>query len=293
MLDKVDRMQLVIRDASLASATFENLLGAVPAREEISTHLDAKRLIMSLGSSELELCEPIGDGRARHQLDNFGEGLMTAGFSTQDVQRLADHLASMDVPFTQEQDQLYLGADVTYGLPMVVSPSQTRERVGPVSFFYEATNTLQTDWKTVADRYCAMFGLDANKFSRISNTRFGYDGTLTLFNPDAGLDRIELSQTFADQPGAMRRFVEKRGDSFYMCFVETHDFVALRDRLLSHDAGMTARSLDIANERDTLWVHPKSLHGMLLGVSRTGFGWTWSGKPDQVPALDERSGSAD
>lgn len=286
MLDKVDRMQLVVRDAALASSTFEKLLGAEPAREKTSTHLNAKRLIMSLGTSELELCEPIGDGPAKHQLDNFGEGLMTAGFSTPSLEKLSDHLASMDVPFTLEHGQLYIAADVTYGLPMVVSPSKTRDRAGPVSFFYEATNTLQTDWQTVADRYTSMFGLNASGFSRISNTRFGYDGTLTLFNPDAGLDRIELSQTFADQPGAMRRFVERRGDSFYMCFVETHDFVGLKERLLSHAAGLTARSKDIATEQDTLWVHPKSLHGMLLGVSRTGFGWTWSGKPEQVPVLD-------
>jgi len=286
MLDKVDRMQLVVRDAALASTTFEKLLGATPSHEENSAHFNAKRLVMSLGSSELELCEPTGDGLAKHQLDNFGEGLMTAGFSTPDLQQLADHLTSLSVPFTLDQDQLYLAGDATYGLPMVVSPSKSRKGVGPVSHFYEATNTLQTDWKTVADRYTLMFQLKADGFSRISNTRFGYDGTLTLFNPDAGLDRIELSQTFADQPGAMRRFVEKRGDSFYMCFVETHDFAGLRDRLLSHDAGMTARSVEIENERDTLWVHPKSLHGMLLGVSRTGFGWTWSGKPDQVPALD-------
>ena len=241
---------------------------------------------MSLGSSELELCEPAGDGPAKHQLEHFGEGLMTAGFSTPDVSALADHLASNDVLFTLDQDQLYLAADATFGLPMVFSPSKRRERVGPVSFFYEATNTLQTDWKTVADRYATIFNLDASRFSRISNTRFGYDGTLTLFNPDACLDRIELSQTFADQPGAMRRFVEKRGDSFYMCFVESHDFVGLKERLLSHNTGLTARSQDITNETDTLWVHPKSLHGMLLGVSRTGFGWTWSGRPEQVPALD-------
>ncbi len=286
MLDKVDRMQLVVRDASVASRTFEKLLGAQPNREEHSAYLNAKRVVLSVGHSELDLCEPTGDGIAQHQLENYGEGLLTAGFSTKDVSALAGHLDALGEPYTRNEQLLYLAPDVTFGLPMVISPSQERQRVGPVNFFYEATNTLQTDWQSVAERYAKLFRLDSARFSRISNTRFGYDGTLTLFDPDKGLDRIELSQTFADQPGAMRRFVEKRGDSFYMCFIEAHDFDGLKERLLTNGASLTPRSEAIEKERDTVWVHPKSMHGMLLGISRPGFAWTWSGKPDQVPALD-------
>jgi hypothetical protein len=33
-----------------------------------------------------------------------------------------------------------------------------------------------------------------------------------------------------------------------------------------------------------MWVHPKNLHGMLLGVSRTDYAWSWSGQPKRVPA---------
>ncbi|MEZ5741773.1 MAG: hypothetical protein R3E68_21630 [Burkholderiaceae bacterium] len=155
-----------------------------------------------------------------------------------------------------------------------------------MSFLYEATNALQTDWQQAASRYAELFGLDASRFCPISSERFGYAGTLTLFDPPARLDRLELSQTYADQPGAMRRFVEKRGgDSLYMCFVEAHDFDGLKQRLLEAGATLTARSGDVATERDTAWVHPKDLHGMLLGISRTGFAWDWSGRPVLVPPL--------
>ncbi len=131
-----------------------------------------------------------------------------------------------------------------------------------------------------------MFGLDPARFSPISSKRFGYEGTLTLFDPPARLDRIELSQTFADRPGAMRRFVERRGgDSLYMCYIETHDFDALKARLLEAGAALIPRGPDIAVERDGLWVHPKSLHGMLLGVSRTTLAWEWSGRPELVEPL--------
>jgi hypothetical protein len=133
-----------------------------------------------------------------------------------------------------------------------------------------------------------MFGLDASRFSPIESKRFGYEGTLTLFDPPARLDRIELSQTFADQPGTMRRFVERRGgDALNMCFIETDEFDTLKQRLLDAGATLTARGGDIATERDGMWVHPKNLHGLLLGISRGMFAWEWSGRPDLVVRLPQ------
>ena len=38
-----------------------------------------------------------------------------------------------------------------------------------------------------------------------------------------------------------------------------------------------------STDPDGGWVHPKELHGLLLGVSRTGVAWDWSGRKDLVP----------
>jgi len=286
MLERVDRMQLAVRDSARASHTFSALLGAVPAREEESAHLNAKRTILSVGESELELCEPRGPGVVQDHLERWGEGLMCAGFSTTRLDALARRLEELGADFVRDGEQLYVPGTTTAGFPMVISPRVERPRVGPVSFFYEATNTLASDWREVAARYTELFGLDASKFSPIASDRFGYEGTLTLFDPPARLDRIELSQTFADRPSAMRRFVERRGgDSLYMCYIETHDFDGLKTRLTDAGATLTPRAGDIADERDGLWVHPKDLHGMLLGVSRTTLAWEWSGRPELVQPL--------
>ena len=40
---------------------------------------------------------------------------------------------------------------------------------------------------------------------------------------------------------------------------------------------------DPATDPDGGWVHPKELHGLLLGVSRTGLAWDWSGRKELVP----------
>ena len=284
MLERVDRMLLAVHDRARAVDTFVRLLGALPRGELTSTALAARGTLLALGESELELWEPVGPGLVAGRLERLGEGLLFAGYATRRLDDLAHRLRTRGVAFELADERLYLPATSTFGFPMVISPWAERTGAGPVGFFYEATNALDTDWKVVAARYADLFALDMRNFSPIASERWGYAGTLTLFDPATRLDRIELSQTFAGNAGAMRRFVERRGgDALYMCFAEARDFVALRDRLLAAGATLTARGKDIANERDTIHVHPKNLHGMLLGISRPGFAWTWSGQPARVP----------
>ena len=284
MLERVDRMLLAVHDRARAVDTFVRLLGAVPRHESESLALAGHGTVLALGESELELWEPSGPGAVAVRLDKLGEGLLFAGYATRRLGELADRLVSRGVAFERADERLYLPATSTFGFPMVISPWAERTGAGPVGFFYEATNALDTDWQVVAARYADLFALDMRNFSPIASERWGYAGTLTLFDPATRLDRIELSQTFAGNAGAMRRFVERRGgDALYMCFAEARDFIGLRDRLLAGGATLTARGNDLANERDTLHVHPKNLHGMLLGISRPGFAWTWSGQPARVP----------
>ncbi|MBL8381325.1 MAG: VOC family protein [Burkholderiales bacterium] len=284
MLERVDRMLLAVRDRALAAATFTRLLGADPRREITSAFLAARATVLALGESEIELWQASGPGPVAERVESLGEGLLFAGYATKRLDELAERLTARGAAWQREDGRLFLPATSTFGFPMVISTWLERPRVGPLRFFYEATNALNTDWRVVAERYADLFGLDAAKFSPIESERWGYAGTLTLFDPAKRLDRIELSQTFAGNSGAMRRFVERRGgDALYMCFAETDDFVALRERLLAAGATLTARSGDIANERDTMHVHPKNLHGMLLGISRQDFAWTWSGQPARVP----------
>ncbi len=283
MLERLDRMLVAVRDRAKAAETFARALDAQPLRDAASAHLGARGTVLALGESEIELWQPEGAGPARDFLERWGEGLLAAGYSTLRVDALAARLAQHGVDCVREGDRLYVPADATGGFPMVISPAAARRGVGAISHVYEATHALAGDWRVAERRYVELLGLDATRFSPIASERFGYEGTLTLFDPPARLDRIEISQAFAGHAGAMRRFVEKRGGAgLYMCFAEANDFDALKARLIAVGAQFAARAGDIAAERDGLWIHPKSLHGMLLGVSRATFAWTWSGRPDLV-----------
>jgi hypothetical protein len=283
MLDRCDRVQIAVHDRAKAAQRFVQLLGGAVARQDTSRHLAAKRTILAIGESEFELCEPDGAGATQDFVAKRGEGLMTAGYSTADPDLMMKRWEGLGVPFDREGEQLYLGAEATFGFPVVISASSYRPRVGPVSFLYETTNTLVSDWRRVAAVYTGLFGLDPARYSDIGSERFGYIGTLTLFDPPNRLDRIELSQV-TDEIHPMGRFARKHGDSLYMCYVEIHDWPAVRGRLLEANARYTPRGSDPVTEADGGWVHPKELHGLLLGMSRTGVAWDWSGRKDLVPA---------
>jgi hypothetical protein len=46
----------------------------------------------------------------------------------------------------------------------------------------------------IKDRQAAARTFDPSRFSPIASERFGYLGTLAMFNPKDRLDRIEISQ---------------------------------------------------------------------------------------------------
>ena len=176
---------------------------------------------MQVGGSLIDLLEPDGAGRISDFVSKFGSGLYGAGFSVDDLDAATHHLDANGVRFVRDSGQLYLDPAATFGLNAVFSTHHERNPVGAIKWIYEVTNVVG-DWRAASDRYAKIFKLEASKFSPIESKEFGYSGTLTLFDPPARLDRIELSQ-ITDYEKAMGRFHRKRGDSLYMFFVETDD----------------------------------------------------------------------
>jgi hypothetical protein len=189
MLERVDRVQLAVAESGPATRQFQDILGAEMVREDESDYLDARRTILALGASEVELCAPRGAGVVRAHLDRWGPGLLTAGFSVASVPALRAHLSAEGVEFTKDGDQTYLEPGETLGMRVVISPAGTRKTTGLVRHLYEVTNTIVSDWTAAAQRYTRLFGLDPARFSPSHSDRFGYTGTLTLFDPPARLAR--------------------------------------------------------------------------------------------------------
>jgi hypothetical protein len=279
MIDRLDRMLVAVRDRATAAETFAAVLGAEKVSEGDAPQYTASRTTVRAGDSDFDLLEPVGDdGPVAAHIGQNREGLFGAGFSTPDCDDMLRSLGDAGVSYTETDDEILIEPDQTRGMRTAIRRSEKREPAGLISWIYEVTN-IADDHEEAASFYAEAFGLDQSRFSPIKSEMWGYDGTLTLFNPPERLDRIEITQT-TDDTRSMGRYYVRRGQSIYMCFVETDQPEAIRERL---DARQARYQPLESGKENGVFIHPSALCGILMGVSRTNIAWGWSGRPELVP----------
>ncbi|MEJ2088918.1 MAG: hypothetical protein P8Y69_10705 [Gammaproteobacteria bacterium] len=277
MLNRVDRIQMTAVNASAVADRWCALLDGKRVGEDVVEALAAQRVTVHLGDSMVEVLEPTGPGIAQDHFDRGSGGPLALGVTTDDLGALKSHLAALDIGGIDIDGQLFLGADDLGipGLSVVVSPEEVRSPVGLMRNLYEATHLTEDAQRSTGD-IARVFGLDASAFVPIRSEQYGYDGTLTLFNAER-LDRVETIHPF-DETKTMGRFFKRFGPSLYMCYGETDDLTVLRERVKS----MAPQDWTGSDENDDgLFIHPRALGGVMLGVSRTSHAWTWSGYPER------------
>jgi hypothetical protein len=282
VLATVDRVQLVVADRRAAVGPFARLLDAIVTSEDAVAPLAARRTTLTAGHAAIELLEPDGSGPVAAHLASNGPGLFAAGFATNDLDALRHRLIERRTDFAEADGQLFLAPSATgeNGLRCVLSGLRdVPSAPGLITHLYEVTN-LVPDWEAAAARYTALFDLAPERFCPIASPEYGYRGTLTMFDPRDRLDRIEVI-TPHELAKTMGRFMTRRGPCLYMCFAEAPDLTAIRSRLETHAPGQWTGS-GHATVPDTLFIHPQALAGVMMGVSRTSVGWTWSGHPERV-----------
>lgn len=280
MLTRVDRIQVVVAERRSAATAFARLLDAELVREDRVRVLGAQRTVLRLGASEVELLAPDGSGIVADYLAQTKGGLFAAGFATHEFDRLRRHLEHRTTDIGVEGTQLFLSPTAlgVAGLRAVISPDTTSAPHGNVRSLYEVTLLVQ-DVAAAVEQTAATFALDRSHFVPIRSAEFGYEGTLTLFHPDR-LDRIEII-TPTDAGKTMGRFFAKRGPALYMCYAEADDLTVIRTRLLAHARNDWTGARD-ARAPTNLFIHPRALGGIMLGISYTTVAWTWSGHPERV-----------
>ena len=281
MLERIDRVLLCAADAERTIGNWCRLLDARVVRRDAVPALGARRTVLAVGTTEVEVLEPVAAGLVAEQLEAGRGGPFAAGVAVQDLEALIDHLAALGIEGRRCGEQVFLDAR-TLGIPglnLMVSALAERPRAGLLEHLYEVT-LLTADPAGAAAALARIFALDAGHFVPIRSEAYGYEGLLTLFHPDA-LHRIEIIDPY-DRSKTMGRFFERFGASLYMCYGETDDLPALRQRLMTEAPRDWTGSSD---NDDGLFVHPAALGGVMLGVSRSTYAWTWSGAPARVRSL--------
>lgn len=287
MLTRVDRVQLAVPDAEAAAQGWIGLLGAEKAGTDRLQGLGARRMLLRAGNGWVELLTPDGAGKIADAVAARGPHLYAAGVATADIGALRKHLEGRGVNAPYEAGQLHLDVADTgiAGLRVTVSEDEALDAVGDIDFFYEAT-LLSKDTGGVTRALNALFGLNDSYYTEIVSEVFGYRGTLTLFDEDR-LDRLEVIDPTTEGT-TMERYFRKFGQSLYMAFAETRDINLIGERAAAAGAGFTVdRPADRPSHlpADQIWLHPKALGGMMLGLSRPSMAWSWSGRPERVEAV--------
>jgi hypothetical protein len=242
-------------------------------------YVAARRTVLRVGESEVELLEPDGIGIAAQHVSRSRTALFAVGLAVGDLGAAQADLDARAIHHVRSGSQLWMSGEWT-GVPalrVVLSPDERRPGAGLLRCIYEATHLFQ-DHRRAAQRIASTFALDRKQFVPIRSEAYGYEGSLLLFHPDR-LDRIETVTPF-DRAKTMGRFLARQGPSLYMCYAEARDTKALRERLLELAPKDWTGPRD--GTPDNLFVHPSALHGVLLGVSRESVAWTWSGHPERV-----------
>ncbi len=287
MLTRIDRIQAAVTDRQAAATAYGRLLGADVIEENRLGPLAARRTVLALGTGEVELLEPDGSGAVADFVARHGPGLFAAGVAVADIEAASAGFERAGLRGEREGRQIFLSPEALgiVGLRVVVTEDSDRNGgTGPVDFLYEVThltNDAASSARAIADR----FGLRQEHFAPIESEQYGYSGILTLFAPDR-LDRLETI-TPSDPGKTMGRFFAKRGPSLYMCFAESKDTAEIRGRLMTHVPRDWTGPTE-GPDPDVLFVHPKALGGVMIGISRTGVAWTWSGRPERAQGADEQ-----
>jgi hypothetical protein len=276
VLTRIDRIQVATPDIASAGRAWERVLGAEHESDDVVAALGARRSRYRIGDGCVEFLAPDGAGPVADALGaRGGAHLFAAGAATSDVDELVLRFIERGHKVAVEGGQAFLDNEATggHGLRLVLSPERDLPSVGAVDFLYEVTN-LVADADAVVGRYADAFGLHPTAFVPIASSSYGYGGSLTLFRPDH-LHRFEVI-TPHDRSKTMGRYFEKFGESLYMAFAESDQLAAVAERCREDGAGYTHV------DDHTLFVHPDALGGVMLGLSKPTYAWTWSGHPERV-----------
>lgn len=287
MLTEIDRVLLATSDAAAAAAKWRAVLGAEEVSRDTLPGLAAQRITLRVGTSDIELLEPDGTGPVAAALSRRGRAhLFAAGASSPDPAKVAEIARANGAAHQFADARHYLTLTIEDApIAFVISPPTDRPPAGRLDFLYEAT-VLAADQAGAVSAIERAFGLDPSSFTTITSEAFGYTGVLTLFEKGR-LHRFEVI-TPTDMTKTMGRYHAREGTGFYMAFAESKTMPAIEaaaggqgitlDRPATRDSALTA---------DQLWLHPPTLGGMMLGVSRPTMAWNWSGHPERVEKIDE------
>lgn len=259
-LERTDRLALAVPDAEAARDSFAAIFDTEVIGDERDPLAMARRVTLQWGQDQLELYEPTGEGPVDRFLAAGRTGIFAGGFAVADPGALANRLRDRGIEVHERADGRFVTfPEALNGTGVILSKPEQHDRVGLNDKIWQITYAAPRLNEAVA-RYSTLFGLDDVFTNYYESDLYGYHGAITWFDARNGglLDSLEyLAPNDANK--AVGRFVKRNGTGIYMASIETEDIAQIKERVTSSGPGWTGT--DFGG-----FIHPKRLHGLLIGL---------------------------
>ena len=261
MLERTDRLALAVEDAAEAIETFRTLFETDVVGDVSDAVAGARRVTLQWGRDQLELFEPNGPGPVADFIKAGRRGLFAGGFALADPAALAGRLERAGIRVhDQGEDRFAVFPGDLRGTGVILSQRVERSRIGLADKIWQITYAVEA-LDDALGAYTRLFALGERFTNRYVHNGYGYLGAITWFDARDGglLDSLEYLEP-TDPAKAVARFVRRAGSGIYMASIETDDIPEIQRRVTATGSGW--EGTDFGG-----FIHPRRLHGLLLGLT--------------------------
>jgi len=261
VLTRLNHIVIVVEDIGRATEDWERL-GATPRNYSESPDWHMKRVQFDVGDAYFALVEPTGPESVFHgALAKRGEGLFAMSFDVEDYAAAIARMRAAGTRFTGDEssDSVWIHPKHTHGVNLGLHAPAEHPETEPSAFSRfsyivlaaHSRDEAAADW----ERYV---GVRTHK---------------PLDMPEAGMRRIQFDVAGGalwvaiveplGEHSYQRRFLAEHPEGIYMVAVAVEDPVASARAM--RDAGA-----EIVGDLDgggPVYVHPRTTHGVLLGLT--------------------------
>lgn len=262
VLTRLNHVVIVVNDIDKASADWEQRLGATPRKYQEASAMHMKRVQFDVGDAYFALVEPLSEESVFHgYLSKRGEGIFAMSFDVDDYAGVVSRMRDAGTRFTGDEttDSVWIHPKHTHGVNLGLHAPAEHAATEPdifkrFSYIVVAANSRD---ETAAD-WEKFVGVKAKK---------------PLDMPEVGMRRVQFDVAGGDlwvaiveplgEHSYQRKFLAENPEGIYMIAVAVDDPVATA-------RAMKARGAEIVGDLDAsgpLYVHPRTTHGVLLGLT--------------------------
>jgi catechol 2,3-dioxygenase-like lactoylglutathione lyase family enzyme len=259
-LTRLNHIVLVVEDIQKAAADWEKYLGIKGRNYGEGSPLRMKRMQFDVGDAYFALCEPMDEQSVFYNfLKKRGEGIFAISFDVEGYDGVVTRVRDEGGSINGDEHSSWVHPKNTHGVNLGLHPDGG-----------EHPETEPTVFK--AFNYIVIAVKDRDAAAADWERYLGVKGKKFLDMPEMGMRRMQFDVGNGDlwislveplgENSYQRTFLENNPEGVYMIAVKVDDKRATARAMQERGATIIG---DIDKD-DQLFVHPKTTHGLLLGL---------------------------